>query len=111
MEPAHASPEHTPSNLNIANVLTVARILGVPLFGWLLLTDGGQDVSTRVWAWVAFALLMITDRIDGDLGFMTTEAALQKLQEERDRRTIRQAIKSDFAGFASGDDSEAANEH
>lgn len=67
MEPAHASPEHTPSNLNIANVLTVARILGVPLFGWLLLTDDGQDVSTRVWAWVAFALLMITDRIDGDL--------------------------------------------
>lgn len=67
MEPAHASPEHTPSNLNIANVLTVARILGVPLFGWLLLTDDGQDVSTRVWAWVAFALLMVTDRIDGDL--------------------------------------------
>ena len=71
MEPAHAShqqdPQHVPSNLNIANALTVVRILGVPLFGWLLLTQDGQDVSTRVWAWVAFALLMITDRIDGDL--------------------------------------------
>lgn len=65
-EPA-PGPEHTPSNLNIANVLTVLRIAGVPLFGWLLLTDNGEDVSTRVWAWVAFALLMITDRIDGDL--------------------------------------------
>ncbi|KAA1376470.1 CDP-alcohol phosphatidyltransferase family protein [Aeromicrobium fastidiosum] len=56
-----------PSNLNIANVLTVARIAGVPLFGWLLLTQGGESVGYRVAAWVAFGLLMITDRIDGDL--------------------------------------------
>jgi len=56
-----------PSNLSIANALTVLRIAGVPVFGWLLLTDGGQDISLRVWAWVAFALLMLTDRIDGDL--------------------------------------------
>jgi CDP-diacylglycerol--glycerol-3-phosphate 3-phosphatidyltransferase len=56
-----------PSNLNIANALTVLRILGVPVFGWLLLTDGGEDVSFRLWAWVAFVLLMITDRIDGDI--------------------------------------------
>ena len=66
MEPAPAA-DTPPSNLNIANVLTVLRIVGVPLFGWLLLTDSGQDVSTRVWAFVAFSLLMITDRIDGDL--------------------------------------------
>lgn len=56
-----------PSNLNIANVLTVLRIVGVPLFGWLLLTQGGESTGYRVAAWVAFALLMITDRIDGDL--------------------------------------------
>ena len=56
-----------PSNLNIANALTVLRIVGVPVFGWLLLTDGGEDVSFRLWAWVAFGLLMITDRIDGDI--------------------------------------------
>jgi CDP-diacylglycerol--glycerol-3-phosphate 3-phosphatidyltransferase len=56
-----------PSNLNIANALTVLRIVGVPVFGWLLLTDGGDDVSFRLWAWVAFGLLMITDRIDGDI--------------------------------------------
>lgn len=56
-----------PSNLNIANVLTVVRIVGVPFFGWLLLAEGGESISLRVWAWVAFALLMITDRIDGDL--------------------------------------------
>jgi len=56
-----------PSNLNVPNALTVLRILGVPVFGWLLLTQGGDDVSMRVWAFVAFCLLMITDRIDGDI--------------------------------------------
>lgn len=56
-----------PSNLNIANALTVLRILGVPVFGFLLLADGGDDVSLRLWAFVAFVLLMITDRIDGDI--------------------------------------------
>ncbi|MET1039156.1 MAG: CDP-diacylglycerol--glycerol-3-phosphate 3-phosphatidyltransferase [Aeromicrobium sp.] len=56
-----------PSNWNIANALTVVRIAGVPLFGWLLLTDDGDSVGFRLAAWVAFALLMITDRIDGDL--------------------------------------------
>lgn len=57
----------TPSNLNIANVLTVIRIIGIPLFGWLLLTEGGQSVQWRLWAFVAFVLLMATDKIDGDL--------------------------------------------
>ncbi len=56
-----------PSNLNIANALTVLRILGVPVFGWLLLTDGGESVNYRIAAWVAFVLLMVTDKIDGDL--------------------------------------------
>ena len=56
-----------PSNLNIANALTVLRIVGVPVFGWLLLSEGGDDVGFRVWAFVAFILLMITDRIDGDI--------------------------------------------
>jgi len=61
------APAHEPSNLNIANALTVLRIAGVPLFGWLLLTHDGESIGFRVAAWVAFGLLMITDRIDGDL--------------------------------------------
>lgn len=63
------SPEDhaQPSNVNIPNALTVLRILGVPIFGWLLLDQGGHDTRTRVWAFVAFVLLMITDRIDGDI--------------------------------------------
>lgn len=62
-----SSAETAPSNLNIANALTVLRILGVPVFGWLLLTQGGESIEMRVWAFVAFAVLMATDRIDGDL--------------------------------------------
>jgi CDP-diacylglycerol--glycerol-3-phosphate 3-phosphatidyltransferase len=60
-------PAPAPSNLNIANALTVLRIAGVPVFGVLLLTDNGESIGLRVWAWVAFILLMATDRIDGDL--------------------------------------------
>jgi CDP-diacylglycerol--glycerol-3-phosphate 3-phosphatidyltransferase len=56
-----------PSNLNIANALTLVRIAGVPLFGWLLLTYGGDSIEFRIWAFIAFCLLMITDKIDGDL--------------------------------------------
>jgi len=55
------------SNWNIANVLTVLRIAMVPLFGWALLHDDGND---PLWRWVAFALFavaMITDKVDGDL--------------------------------------------
>lgn len=60
-------PAPVPSNLNIANALTMARIAGVPVFGMLLLADDGESISLRVWAWVAFIVLMATDRIDGDL--------------------------------------------
>lgn len=44
----------------------------------------------------------VRDRIEGDLGFMTVETALAKLTEERDSRTIRQVIKSNFKGFSGG---------
>lgn len=60
-------PAPAPSNLNIANALTVLRIAGVPVFGVLLLTDGGESIELRVWSWITFILLMLTDRIDGDL--------------------------------------------
>jgi CDP-diacylglycerol---glycerol-3-phosphate 3-phosphatidyltransferase len=56
-----------PSAWNIANALTVLRIMLVPLFGWLLLAGDGQDPTLRYWAAGAFAVAMVTDRIDGDL--------------------------------------------
>ncbi|KAA1420621.1 CDP-diacylglycerol--glycerol-3-phosphate 3-phosphatidyltransferase [Mumia zhuanghuii] len=56
-----------PSNYNIANALTVLRIAFVPLFGWLLLIDGGGDTTLRLAAWAVFVVAMATDRIDGNL--------------------------------------------
>jgi CDP-diacylglycerol--glycerol-3-phosphate 3-phosphatidyltransferase len=50
--------------LNIANVLTVVRLLLVPFFLWLLFTDG---TWWRIAALVVFALASFTDRIDGQL--------------------------------------------
>lgn len=62
--------------LNIANLLTMLRILLVPLFVWFLLLDasaapeGGLQADNGGWRWAAaglFAAAMITDKIDGDL--------------------------------------------
>lgn len=60
-------PETGPSAWNIANYLTVLRLLLVPLFGWLLLTRGGDVPGFRWAAFGVFTLAMVTDRIDGDL--------------------------------------------
>jgi CDP-diacylglycerol--glycerol-3-phosphate 3-phosphatidyltransferase len=56
-----------PSNWNLPNALTTLRILLVPLFGWLLLREGGHDFESRWWAWGVFVAAILTDRIDGDL--------------------------------------------
>ncbi|MCM2578780.1 CDP-diacylglycerol--glycerol-3-phosphate 3-phosphatidyltransferase [Streptomyces meridianus] len=52
---------------NIANVLTMVRLLLVPGFVVLLLHNGGYDPVWRSFAWAAFAVAMITDLFDGHL--------------------------------------------
>ncbi|MEU6060463.1 CDP-diacylglycerol--glycerol-3-phosphate 3-phosphatidyltransferase [Streptomyces sp. NPDC047097] len=52
---------------NIANILTMVRLVLVPGFVLLLLQDGGYDPAWRAWAWAAFAVAMITDIFDGHL--------------------------------------------
>ena len=59
--------ETQPSNWNVPNVLTTARIVAVPFFAWALLVDGGDSITWRCVSFVIFALAMITDKIDGDL--------------------------------------------
>lgn len=54
-----------PSNVNLPNALTLLRILLVPLLGWLLLVDGGEDVTYRMLAFAVFVAACVTDRIDG----------------------------------------------
>jgi CDP-diacylglycerol--glycerol-3-phosphate 3-phosphatidyltransferase len=55
------------SNGNIANIVTVIRILLVPVFIWLLFLD---NESGGLWRWVATALFVLaiaTDGVDGHL--------------------------------------------
>ncbi|RIQ34829.1 CDP-diacylglycerol--glycerol-3-phosphate 3-phosphatidyltransferase [Jiangella rhizosphaerae] len=56
-----------PSAWNIANALTILRVVLVPLFGWLLLREGGDHDPSRVAAFFAFGVAMMTDRLDGDI--------------------------------------------
>jgi CDP-diacylglycerol--glycerol-3-phosphate 3-phosphatidyltransferase len=55
------------SNLNIANQLTILRLLLVPVFAVALLWDEGESTSWRIAACVVFAVASWTDRIDGQL--------------------------------------------
>ncbi|MGF1238950.1 CDP-diacylglycerol--glycerol-3-phosphate 3-phosphatidyltransferase [Streptomyces sp. 2-6] len=52
---------------NVANLLTMLRLLLVPGFVALMLADGGYDPAWRSFAWAAFAIAMITDLFDGHL--------------------------------------------
>jgi CDP-diacylglycerol--glycerol-3-phosphate 3-phosphatidyltransferase len=56
-----------PSVWNIANALTILRIALVPVFGWFLLYDGGQQTSYRLLAAAVFVVATATDRMDGDI--------------------------------------------
>lgn len=53
--------------LNVANVLTVVRIVLVPFFVWFLLADAGQGGLLRWLAVVTFAIAIYTDKLDGDI--------------------------------------------
>lgn len=53
--------------LNIANLLTILRLLLVPVFAAVLVADGGHDRGLRVLAWGIFAVASLTDRFDGEL--------------------------------------------
>ncbi len=53
--------------LNVANALTVLRLLLVPVFGALLLVGDGHTAQWRVGAAIAFVVASFTDRFDGQL--------------------------------------------
>ena len=53
--------------LNVANVLTVLRIVLVPVFVVLFFAAGAQDAWWRIGAFVVFAVAMFTDYVDGYL--------------------------------------------
>lgn len=53
--------------LNVANVLTVVRIVLVPFFVWFLLADAGDGGLFRWLAVATFAVAIYTDKLDGDI--------------------------------------------
>ncbi|MCU1514803.1 MAG: pgsA [Microbacteriaceae bacterium] len=52
---------------NVANIVTVVRILLAPLFIWLLLADAGHWGPLRYVAAVLFVVAIVTDSVDGIL--------------------------------------------
>ncbi len=52
---------------NIANAVTAARVALVPIFGVVLVADGGGHQSLRLAAFGIFALAALSDRLDGYL--------------------------------------------
>ncbi|HET6636673.1 MAG TPA: CDP-diacylglycerol--glycerol-3-phosphate 3-phosphatidyltransferase [Streptomyces sp.] len=52
---------------NVANLLTMLRLVLVPGFVVLMLAAGGHDPAWRSFAWAAFTVAMITDLFDGEL--------------------------------------------
>jgi CDP-diacylglycerol---glycerol-3-phosphate 3-phosphatidyltransferase len=66
-DPLAAPVAQSASAWNIANALTVLRLLLVPVFAVLLFHDGGNDTGWRVAAFLTFVVASMTDRFDGDL--------------------------------------------
>lgn len=63
-----AGPSHVAVPLvNLANALTVLRILLVPVFLVVLFLGDGHDTAARIGAAAVFALAALTDRIDGEV--------------------------------------------
>ena len=62
-----ASGDSQVSNGNIANIITVVRILLAPLFVWLVLLDGGDHGLWRIVAAGLFIAAIATDGLDGAL--------------------------------------------
>src|SRR6187402_1364433 len=63
-----ASRGETPASAgNVANIVTVARILLAPVFIWMLIVDGGDNGLFRWLAAGLFLLAILTDAVDGFL--------------------------------------------
>ena len=60
-------PVSSPSVVNVPNALTILRLLLVPVFAWLLLRDGGDDATSRIWSAAVFFAASLTDLVDGEL--------------------------------------------
>ena len=66
-EPVPATAAKVVSPYNPANVLTVLRIVLVPVFVVIVIASGLDGKGARIAAFIVFAVAVITDRFDGAL--------------------------------------------
>ncbi len=52
---------------NLANILTLIRLVLVPIFLVALFDGNGHETGSRIVAWAIFAVACLTDRLDGQL--------------------------------------------
>ena len=64
-QPAPVPPRTRVSNLNVANLLTLSRLVLVPVFVVALFVDGGASTGWRCVATALFAIASLTDQVDG----------------------------------------------
>jgi CDP-diacylglycerol--glycerol-3-phosphate 3-phosphatidyltransferase len=62
-----ADPNDSVSAWNLANGLTVFRLVLVPVFLVALFWGTGHETGWRIAAWAVFAVACVTDRFDGEL--------------------------------------------
>lgn len=60
------STKPQPSPYNLANALTMLRIVLVPVFVWVLFAHP-HDLTWRIWATVTFIVAILTDLADGQI--------------------------------------------
>jgi CDP-diacylglycerol---glycerol-3-phosphate 3-phosphatidyltransferase len=66
-DPAAAPSTAGVSAWNVANGLTLLRLVLVPVFGAMLLHEDGASPGWRIAAALVFAVAVVTDRLDGEL--------------------------------------------
>ena len=66
--PDHAGdPVGTSRWATLPNLLTLLRLLMVPVLGWLLLSDDGANTTLRWAATAVFVIAALTDLVDGEI--------------------------------------------
>jgi ribosomal protein S12 methylthiotransferase RimO/CDP-diacylglycerol--glycerol-3-phosphate 3-phosphatidyltransferase len=65
--PQRAVPQRAVPLVNVANILTVSRLVLVPVFLLTLFADGGHQVGWRLVASAVFVVAAVTDHLDGNL--------------------------------------------
>ena len=85
------SPPPQPTRVslwNLANLLTMSRMVLVPVFVLALFTRGGSDPAWRVTAALIFGVASLTDRLDGLTFSMQFRGTSMRISISGDELTV-----------------------